>query len=136
MADTVDAAGAQRVLTDLAPSAERELERAQGAHAAELAERGAANAYALGGSAVYVARSIRSNGLEVLAGGGGGTSGGGTVADVLYGNLYGSGVYAQFPPRNDAGYFLTDDVADLAEGRDPWGSRDSDALGAAIRRAG
>lgn len=136
MTDTVDLAGAQAVLDDLGPEAQARLDEAQAKHAQELAALGAVDAYALGGSAVYVAATIRANGYEVLVGGGGATSGGGTVGDVVLGNLFGSSLYAQFPGRNERGYFLTDHIEDVAVGADPWGSRDSDALGEAIRRAG
>ena len=135
MAETVNVAQARDVLRNLGPTAERELERAQEAHAQALAAQGAVDAYALGGSAVYVGASIRANGYEVLVGGGGGTSGGGTVDDLVLGNLVGSAIYPQFPARNEAGYFLGDQVDALAAGDDPWGQADSDALGRAIRKA-
>lgn len=136
MTDTVDVQGAQAVLYDLGPEAERRLNDAQAKHAQELAARGAVDAYAVGGSSVYVAATVRANGYEVLVGGGGATSGGGTVGDVVLGNLFGSSLYPQFPGRNERGYFLTDDIDDVATGADPWGTRDSDALGDAIRKAG
>lgn len=126
----------QRILESLPDAVARALDDQQREHVEEIARRARAEALGVPAAvAAFVAPTIRADGLELVAGGSTPTSGGGTASDVLYGSMFGSVRYPQFPGYRSDGYYLIADVEDLAAGADPWGQHDSDALGEAVRDA-
>jgi hypothetical protein len=137
MMDAHDLAGAQRELAQLGEDARSELEDAQRRQLELLAAQGQAQAAGAGGAAVYVAPTIRADGLELVAGEGGGmTSGGGTAADVLWGTMMGSAMFLQFPPPAGDGYYLWADREALERGDDPWRQLELDGLDRALAGVG